>query len=390
MTLADALDSDDTNVGKLKVVSLLESLPGVGKVKARKVMEDIGIADNRRVQGLGAQQRQSLLEARALWGVTSTRAGTAPLIIVVSGPGGVGKGTIVDALVARDPRLWLSRTWTTAPSGRASPTTAYVFTDLPGVRAAHRGRRVPRVDRVPRQLLRHADPRSPPAAPTSCSRSRSTAPSRSRRMRPDALLIFVLPPTRDEQERRLRGRGDSRAKVVARLRKAEDEEPVGLRARRPRRGQRRPRDDRRRDAADHRAPHGGRRGVDARSGRDAAAVAIWPTTRPRPGEVPWNASHDTMMNPPIEELLDRVDSKFGLVTLAARRARNINAYFNQLGEGLGHMVPPQVSSVARKPLSIGFEEIAADKIKWVDPVDEPDGAEVDDRRRRRRHDTSES
>ncbi|MET0145554.1 MAG: DNA-directed RNA polymerase subunit omega [Ilumatobacteraceae bacterium] len=77
-------------------------------------------------------------------------------------------------------------------------------------------------------------------------------------------------------------------------------------------------------------------------------------------------AHDTMMNPPIEELLGRVDSKFGLVTLAARRARNINAYFNQLGDGLGHMVPPQVSSVARKPLSIGFEEIAADKIKWTD------------------------
>src|SRR6478735_616661 len=74
--------------------------------------------------------------------------------------------------------------------------------------------------------------------------------------------------------------------------------------------------------------------------------------------------HDTMMTPPIEELLDRVDSKFGLVTLAARRARNINAYFNQLGEGLGHMVPPQVASAARKPLSIGFQEIAADKIRW--------------------------
>jgi DNA-directed RNA polymerase subunit omega len=80
-------------------------------------------------------------------------------------------------------------------------------------------------------------------------------------------------------------------------------------------------------------------------------------------------AHDTMMNPPIEELLDRVDSKFGLVTLAARRARNINAYFNQLGEGLGQMVPPQVSTVARKPLSIGFEEIAADKIVWAQPVE---------------------
>jgi DNA-directed RNA polymerase subunit omega len=88
-------------------------------------------------------------------------------------------------------------------------------------------------------------------------------------------------------------------------------------------------------------------------------------------------AHDTMVNPPIEELLDRVDSKFGLVTLAARRARNINAYFNQLGEGLGQMVPPQVSSVARKPLSIAFEEIAADKIVWGQPV-EPAGGEGDE------------
>ncbi len=62
MSLSEALDSDDRNVAKLKVVSMLESLPGVGKVKARRVMEDIGIADNRRVQGLGAQQRAALLD----------------------------------------------------------------------------------------------------------------------------------------------------------------------------------------------------------------------------------------------------------------------------------------------------------------------------------------
>jgi transposase len=62
MSLADALASDDGNVGKLKVVSLLESLPGVGKVKARRIMDDIEIADNRRVQGLGAQQKSKLLE----------------------------------------------------------------------------------------------------------------------------------------------------------------------------------------------------------------------------------------------------------------------------------------------------------------------------------------
>lgn len=62
MSLADALASADVNVGKLKVVSLLESLPGVGKVKARRIMEDVAIADNRRVQGLGAQQKSKLLD----------------------------------------------------------------------------------------------------------------------------------------------------------------------------------------------------------------------------------------------------------------------------------------------------------------------------------------
>jgi len=88
-------------------------------------------------------------------------------------------------------------------------------------------------------------------------------------------------------------------------------------------------------------------------------------------------SHDTMMTPSIEELLGRVDSKFGLVTLASRRARNINSYFGQLGQGLGHMVPPQVSTTARTPLSIAFEEIAADKIVWAPPAEpEPEASDA--------------
>jgi len=64
VSLREALANADTDnvVGKLKVVNLLESLPGVGKVKARKVMDEIGIADTRRVRGLGSQQRQALLD----------------------------------------------------------------------------------------------------------------------------------------------------------------------------------------------------------------------------------------------------------------------------------------------------------------------------------------
>lgn len=84
----------------------------------------------------------------------------------------------------------------------------------------------------------------------------------------------------------------------------------------------------------------------------------------------------TMMDPQIETLLERVDSKFTLVTLSARRARQINSYFNQLGEGLGAIVPPQVATVSRKPMSISLEEIAADKITYerIEPSeDETEG-----------------
>lgn len=87
--------------------------------------------------------------------------------------------------------------------------------------------------------------------------------------------------------------------------------------------------------------------------------------------------HDTMMNPAIEGLLERAGSKFTLVTLGAKRARQINSYYNQLTEGLGAVVPPQVSSSARKPLSIAFEEIAADKIlgTWPEPETATDAVE---------------
>src|SRR3989441_5183017 len=96
------------------------------------------------------------------------------------------------------------------------------------------------------------------------------------------------------------------------------------------------------------------------------------------------AQRATMMHPPIEDLIEKVDSKFTLVSLLAKRARQINSYFNQLGEGLGAIVPPQVASVSRKPLSIALEEISVGKIVYhrrddVVELDEvaPPGADGD-------------
>ena len=80
------------------------------------------------------------------------------------------------------------------------------------------------------------------------------------------------------------------------------------------------------------------------------------------------ANNDSMMTPQLEDLLSKVDSKFSLVTLAASRARELQDYYAKMGSVSSKVVPPQVASL-RKPLSMGFEEIAADKIIRV-PAEE--------------------
>ncbi len=56
---------NDETVGKMKVLSVLESMPGLGKVKARRTLEEVGISETRRVQGLGGNQRKKLLDRLA-------------------------------------------------------------------------------------------------------------------------------------------------------------------------------------------------------------------------------------------------------------------------------------------------------------------------------------
>jgi guanylate kinase len=148
------------------------------------------------------------------------------LIVVVSGPGGVGKGTIVDALVQRDPRLWLSRSWTTREQRPGEPDEAYVFTtrDQFERRIAEGGflEWTEFLGNYYGTPIPSADPEHDIVLEIEVDGARQV-----RERDPEALVIFVLPPSRIEQERRLRGRGDPPHKVEARLRKADDEEPIG-------------------------------------------------------------------------------------------------------------------------------------------------------------------
>ncbi len=89
--------------------------------------------------------------------------------------------------------------------------------------------------------------------------------------------------------------------------------------------------------------------------------------------------YDTLVNPEIEGLLSKTQSKFGLVILGARRARQITSYFGQLGEGLGASIPPQITSTSRKPLSIALEEVEAEKIVPIElPEDFDEVQEFDE------------
>lgn len=72
------------------------------------------------------------------------------------------------------------------------------------------------------------------------------------------------------------------------------------------------------------------------------------------------AAPEGITNPPIDDLLKRVESKYSLVLYSAKRARQINAYYSQLGEGLLEYVGPLVEThVQEKPLSIALREINA-------------------------------
>jgi DNA-directed RNA polymerase subunit omega len=80
-----------------------------------------------------------------------------------------------------------------------------------------------------------------------------------------------------------------------------------------------------------------------------------------------------MIEPKIDDLLAQTDSRYTLVILAARRAREINSYYQQLGEGRAEFIPPLVETgLQSKPLTIALREIAEGKVVAEHPADDAD------------------
>lgn len=100
------LAKTDEPIAKMRVSELLESLPGVGKIRAAAIMERLAISSPRRIQGLGIHQRAELIsEFKPL-----NHRGR---LLVLSGPGGVGKSTVASQLRAASNNFWVSVSATT-------------------------------------------------------------------------------------------------------------------------------------------------------------------------------------------------------------------------------------------------------------------------------------
>ncbi len=224
LTLTEVLaqaqaDSDRGRaLARMKVAELLAAFPRIGPVRAAALMDRLGIAANRRVGGLGQHQMRALV---AELGASHPRG----VLVVLSGPSGVGKGTVVTRMRALRPDVWVSVSATTrAPRPGEVDGEQYLFW------SDERFSRTIAEDGFLEWAQfagnRYGTPREPVARHLAQGRPvlleiELQGARQVRDAAPEALMVFLTPPSTLALEDRLRGRGtESEAAVQARLERA--------------------------------------------------------------------------------------------------------------------------------------------------------------------------
>ncbi|MFM1758498.1 MAG: hypothetical protein RL193_1075 [Actinomycetota bacterium] len=210
-------------ISKMRVSELLESIPGVGKVRSDAILERLGISRTRRIQGLGVLQLQKLKREFA----PPTGAIRPGKLFVLSGPGGVGKSTITKAL-ADHPDFWVSVSATTRTprTGERDGVDYFYISDDEFLRRISND-----------EFLEWAEfagnKYGTPASQVRAKLEKGLnvvleieidGARQVRKSSPDARLIFIAPPSWEELVKRLEGRGtDSGERRAERLALAQEE-----------------------------------------------------------------------------------------------------------------------------------------------------------------------
>jgi len=145
-----------------------------------------------------------------------------PLVVVLIGPGGVGKGTLARRLIAADSRLWLSRSWTTRPRRSVEHGDEYNFVDRATFEEAIADNRFLEWAEFHGNLYGTPIPEAPNGSDVLLEIEVQGA-EQIRRQVPDAAIFLILPPSIKLLEDRLRGRGDQEEHVFLRLSSAPQE-----------------------------------------------------------------------------------------------------------------------------------------------------------------------
>ena len=217
------LAKNDEAIAKMRVVELLESFSGVGKVRAIATLDRLQISQTRRIQGLGVAQRQNLLREFP----DRVAAAQRGMLLVLSGPGGVGKSTVAKALRSTN-AFWVSISATTrvARHNEVDGSDYYFYSDE-------------EFDSAVKSALflewaefagnRYGTPRKPVEDALRDGKNvlleiEIAGAKQVKESAPEAILVFLQPPSWEELVSRLEGRGtDSPERRAARLALAQEE-----------------------------------------------------------------------------------------------------------------------------------------------------------------------